>query len=124
MSYSTIALQEGNPIGDHAMADVEMNGDVMAFRVVTATIGFVLIGKLLFDYFSGSPRVVGHPDPRVRRLNRLRVYSIIVCFVSIGVATFAGLPFTGVLVIFGIAVAAALVCFVCTIRVILITGQL
>jgi hypothetical protein len=104
-----------------------MSIDVMAFRTITAALGFVLIGKLLFDYFSGSPQVRNHPDPRVRRLNRLRVYSIIVCFACIAVSTPAyrlGLPFTGVLVIFGIAVAAMLVCFGCTFRVVVITRQL
>jgi hypothetical protein len=101
--------------------------DVRAFRTITAALGFVLIGKLLFDYFSGSPQVRNHPDPRVRRLNRLRVYSIIVCFACIVIASPAyrvGLPFTGVLVLFGIAVAAMLVCFVCTFRVAVMTRRL
>ena len=104
-----------------------MSIDIMALRTLAVAAGFVLIGKLLFDYFSGSPRVRNHPDPRVRRLNRWRVYSIIVCFACAAVAAPAyrvGLPFTGVLVIFGIAIAAMLVCFVCTFRVAVITRQL
>jgi hypothetical protein len=99
----------------------------MAFRAIIAALGFFLIGKLLFEYFSHSPRIRDHPDPRVRRLNGWRVYSIIVCFACIGVAAPAyrvGLPFTGVLVIFGIAIAAMPVCFVCTFRVAVITRQL
>src|SRR4051812_14048238 len=104
-----------------------MSYDIMALRTVAVALGFVLIGKLLFDYFSVSPRVRNHPDPRVRRLNRWRIYSIIVCFACAAVAAPAyrvGLPFTGVLVLQGIGVAAMLVLLVCTFRVVVITRQL
>jgi hypothetical protein len=66
----------------------------MDFRIVTARLGYVLVGKMVFDYFSRPP----HPDPRVHRLNRWRVYSVIVFFTSLAVATPAylvGVPFTG-----------------------------
>ena len=104
-----------------------MSSDVLAFRAITAALGFFLIGKLLFDYFSRSHQVRDHPDPRVRRLNRLRVYSVIVAFASLGVALpalRAGMPFIGFLIICGIALGAMVICLVCTARVILITGRL
>jgi hypothetical protein len=103
-----------------------MDPTILAVRVVTAALGFVLIGKLLFEYFVSSRRS-RHPDPRVHRLNRVRVYAV---FVFLGGPLAAvpayelGVPFRGVLVLFGAALVAAVVYCVSTIRVILRTGRL
>ncbi len=104
-----------------------MNDSIVAFRAITAALGFFLIGKLLFEYFTNSPRVRGHPDPRVRQLNRVRVYSVMLSYGSLAIAVPAlmlGLPFAGFLLICGIAIVALVVALVCTARVILITGHL
>ena len=101
--------------------------DITGFRAVTAALGFLLIAKLLYEYFSGSPRVSRHPDSRVRRLNKWRVYSCLLAFGSIAVATpayRAGLPVLGVFILFGIAIGAGLIFLVCTFRVVLITRHL
>jgi hypothetical protein len=125
----TSSTSEANQTGTFAghVGENGMSSDVIAFRAITAALGFFLIGKLLFDYFKRSPRVRNHQDQRVRQLNRLRVSSILISFGSIAVATLAsmaGLPFVPTVIIFGIAILAALVYLVCTVRVILITGHL
>ena len=103
-----------------------MTTEISPFRAITAAAGFVLIGKLLFDYFSRSPRIVNEPDPHVRKLTRLRVYSALIAFGTIALAPLSyelGVPMKIVFVMFGVAGAAALVFLVCTFLAVVRTGR-
>jgi len=103
-----------------------MSSDPRGARVIIAAIGFFLMGKLLVDYFFRPSRLLEHPNPRVPQLNRLRVYTMLATFgaLALGAVGFRfGLPGTGVLILFGIAVVAAIIYLVCTFWVVAITGQ-
>jgi hypothetical protein len=103
-----------------------MTNEISPVRVITAAAGFVLIGRLLFDYFSRSPRIVAEPDLRIRQLTRLRVYSALIAFGAVALAPLGfklGLPVILVLIMFGIAIAAALVFLVCTFLAVIKTGR-
>jgi hypothetical protein len=105
-----------------------MSNDVIAFRIITATLGLFLIVTLLFDYFFRPSRLLEHSNPRVPRLNRLRVYSIMVALGGIALApigyNFLGLPLIGAVILLGIGIVAGIVYLVCTFWVISITGHL
>jgi hypothetical protein len=115
------------PSADPYPGALWISNDTLTLRIIIAALGFLLIGRLLFDYFFRARRLLEHPNPRVPRLNRLRVYSVVIAFGTIALAPIGynfGLPILGALILFGIGIVAGIVYLVCTFWVISITGHL